>query len=66
VDERELWWALCEEAWAEQDPVKLLNVTMRIDRFLARKQERLDAAYDQAQRQSFTQSSSHPTKQDLN
>jgi hypothetical protein len=54
MDEREsaqtTWWNLCAEAWAEEDPIKFLEVTMRITKFLARKQQRLDAAYDEAQR----------------
>jgi hypothetical protein len=35
-------------AWAEQDPVKLLDITMQITKFLAQKQQRLDAEYDAA------------------
>ena len=66
MDERELWRALCDEAWAEQDPIKLLNVTVRIDRFLARKQERLDAEYERAQKQLFTQSCTDPAERELN
>ena len=44
------WWNLCGRAWTEEDPVKFLEVTMEISKFLARKQQRLDAAYDEAQR----------------
>jgi hypothetical protein len=46
---RAAWLELCHQAWAEEDPVKLLDVTMQITKFLARKQERLDAEYDEAQ-----------------
>jgi hypothetical protein len=42
------WLELCHRAWVEQDPVKLLDVTMQITKFLARKQQRLDAEYDAA------------------
>ena len=42
------WWNLCGRAWTEEDPVKLLEVTMQIIKFLGRKQNRLDAAYDAA------------------
>jgi hypothetical protein len=50
MEEREAtWWALCRRAWAEEDPVKFLDVTMRIVKFLARKQQRLDTAFDQDQ-----------------
>jgi hypothetical protein len=45
---RVAWLELCRRAWAEQDPVKLLDVTMQITKFLAKKQERLDAEYDAA------------------
>ena len=45
---RAAWLELCHQAWAEQDPVKLLDVTMQITKFLARKQQRLDADYDAA------------------
>jgi hypothetical protein len=47
-----IWWNLCGRAWTEEDPVKLLEVTMQITKFLARKQERLDAQYDEAQRKN--------------
>ena len=43
------WWNLCGRAWAEEDPVKLLEVSMQITKFLAKKQRRLDAEYDQVQ-----------------
>jgi hypothetical protein len=43
-----VWWNLCGRAWTEEDPVKFLEVTMQISKFLARKQQRLDAEYDQA------------------
>jgi hypothetical protein len=49
--ERAAWWDLCHQAWAEQDPVKFLDVTMQIAQFLARKQQRLDAAYEEGQRE---------------
>jgi hypothetical protein len=45
---RAAWLELCHRAWAEQDPVKLLDVTMQITKFLAQKQKRLDAEYDAA------------------
>jgi hypothetical protein len=44
------WWNLCGRAWTEEDPVKFLEVTMQISKFLSRKQHRLDAEYDEAQR----------------
>lgn len=45
---RAAWLELCHQAWAEQDPIKLLDVTMQITKFLARKQQRLDSEYDAA------------------
>ena len=45
---RAAWLELCSRAWAEDDPVKLLDVTMQITKFLAKKQQRLDAQYDAA------------------
>ena len=43
MDEQEaLWRNLCDQAWNEQDPVNLLDITMQITRFPGRKQERLD------------------------
>ncbi len=42
------WFELCHRAWTEEDPVKLLNVTMQITRFLAKKQQQLDSKYDTA------------------
>jgi hypothetical protein len=51
MDEQEaLWRSLCEQAWREQDPVKLLEITMRITRFLTRKQERLETELDERER----------------
>jgi hypothetical protein len=51
VDELEIIWnALCRQAWAEQDPVKFLDVTMKIRRFLDHKQQRLDAEFDERER----------------
>jgi hypothetical protein len=47
--DRAAWWDLCRQALAEEDPVKFLDVTMQITKFLARKQQRLDAAFDEAQ-----------------
>ena len=44
-----VWWNLYGRAWTEDDPVKFLEVTMQITKFLAKKQERLDAEYDQIQ-----------------
>jgi hypothetical protein len=44
-----LWLHLCHQAWVEEDPVRLLDITMQIVKFLASKQERLDAAFDEAQ-----------------
>ncbi len=48
---RAAWLELCSRAWAEQDPAKLLDITMQITKFLAQKQQRLDAeyAFDEAQ-----------------
>jgi hypothetical protein len=46
LDSKELasvWWDLCGRAWTEEDPVKLLDITMQIMKFLACKQQRLDA-----------------------
>jgi hypothetical protein len=45
---RAAWLELCHRAWAEQDPIKLLDRTTQIAKFLAVKQERLDAEYDAA------------------
>jgi hypothetical protein len=45
---RAAWLELCHRAFNEQDPIKLLDVTIQITKFLARKQERLDAEYDAA------------------
>jgi hypothetical protein len=45
---RAAWLELCHRAWAEQDPIRLLDITMQIAKFLAVKQERLDAEYDAA------------------
>jgi hypothetical protein len=45
---RAAWLELCSRAWAEDDPVKLLDITMQIAKFLAKKQQRLDAEYDAA------------------
>jgi hypothetical protein len=50
--ERAAWFDLCHQAWAEEDPLKLLDATMRITKFLARKQQRLDARDDEAQRKN--------------
>jgi hypothetical protein len=44
------WWNLCGRAWTEEDPVKFLEITMEISKFLARKQQRLDTEDDEAQR----------------
>ena len=43
---RAAWLELCRRAWVEQDPIKLLNIAMQITKFLAEKQQRLDAEYD--------------------
>lgn len=48
ADEQNIWWDLCRQAVAEEDPVELLNITMQITKLLALKQERLDAEYDTA------------------
>jgi hypothetical protein len=40
---------LCGRTWAEEDPVKFLEVTMEIAQLLAREQQRLNAACDEAQ-----------------
>jgi hypothetical protein len=45
---RAAWLELCHQAFNEKDPVRLLAVTMQITKFLASKQERLDAEYDAA------------------
>jgi hypothetical protein len=50
------WWDLCRRAWVEEDPVKFLELSMQITRFLARKQERLDADYAQAEQANQAQS----------
>jgi len=53
MDELELdteWVELCREAQREEDPVKFLGVTMKIIRFLGRKQQLLDAKYEEAER----------------
>jgi hypothetical protein len=48
--EQAAWQDLCDRAWAEKDPIRLLDITMQITKFLAYKQERLDAAaFDEAQ-----------------
>ena len=48
MEEQEvIWKSLCHQAWIENDPVKLLEITMKITRFLALKQQRLDAEYDE-------------------
>jgi hypothetical protein len=53
MDEQEsVWWDLCREAWTEEDPIKFLDVTMQITKFLARKQQRLDAEYERSQRRN--------------
>jgi hypothetical protein len=44
------WWNLCRRAWSEKDPVRFLEVTMQIMRFLGRKQQRLDDEFDEAER----------------
>jgi hypothetical protein len=49
AEQETAWWDLCRQAWTEEDPIKFLDLTMQITRFLARKQERLDADYDQAE-----------------
>jgi hypothetical protein len=68
---RAAWLELCHRAWAEQDPVKLLDVTMQITKFLARKQERLDAeyaaAFDEAtEEQEITEAQEAVRKSGLN
>ena len=45
---RAAWLELCHQAFNEKDPVRLLAVTMQITKFLARKQQQLDAEYDTA------------------
>jgi hypothetical protein len=49
-EQQKTWWSLCHQAWVEEDPVKLLNITMKINQFLSRKQQRVDAEYEEAQR----------------
>jgi hypothetical protein len=41
---------LCRQASVEQDPVKFLNLPMKIPPFLSRKQRRLDAEYEEAEK----------------
>jgi len=48
-EQESTWKELCRQAWEEKDPVKFLEVTMEIMRFLARKQQRLDTEYEEAQ-----------------
>ena len=48
-EQESVWWDMCREAWAEEDPVKFLNLTMQITKFLARKQHRLDVEYEHSQ-----------------
>jgi hypothetical protein len=55
ADEQNAWWDLCRQAVAEEDPVKFLATTMQITKFLARKQQRLDAAYDAAFDEAYVQ-----------
>jgi hypothetical protein len=38
---KEVWQQLCEQAAAEQDPAKLLELVKQIDRMLAEKETRL-------------------------
>jgi hypothetical protein len=56
-----IWWNLCGRAWTEKDPVKFLEVTMQISKFLAQKQQLLDAAFDEAQRQGQPSNPTCPT-----
>jgi hypothetical protein len=51
-DQESVWWDLCRRAWVEGDPVKFLDVSMKINQFLARKQKRLDAEFDEAERRT--------------
>jgi hypothetical protein len=61
MEEQEaVWRDLCHKAWSEQDPIRFLEVTMQIVRFLALKQNRLDAEYDEAER--ARQTSRAPSK----
>ena len=46
TEEEAVWCSLCKQAWIEQDPVRLLEITMKIAKFLAQKQRRLDIAFD--------------------
>ena len=49
-EQEALWRSLCDQAWREEDPVKLLDITMRITRLLTRKQERLEKELDERER----------------
>jgi hypothetical protein len=49
MDDQANWNELCRRAWAEEDPVKFLQTTMQIMKFLARKQQGLDAVFDESQ-----------------
>jgi hypothetical protein len=44
------WKSLCHQAWIEDNPVKLLKLTMQITQLLAQKQQQLDAEYDERER----------------
>ena len=49
IDESE-WMSLCRQAWFEQDPIRLLELTMRITQFLARKQQLVDSEFEEQER----------------
>jgi hypothetical protein len=49
-EHEDTWKDLCHQAWIEQDPVKFLNVSMKITKFLSRKQQRLDSEYEEIER----------------
>jgi hypothetical protein len=44
VKKKEEWLQLCEQAANEQDPAKLMKLIAEIDRLLAEKEQRLNAA----------------------
>jgi len=43
MQDKELWLQLCEQAAAEQDPTRLLELVKEIERLLSEKETRLNA-----------------------